>query len=199
MSPFCEPIVTVAAVILSFFQMNTAVFCTQAGSVCTVFPPQRRCSCHGNPVHMCPGLLLAGGGGVGGQVEPLKASLSFTSSDQDRGTERRCSPHCSFHHPSIFSFLSSSSSSSIQNQNSLHLCFFFPSSPPLSVIAAPSLTDRQTGLTLGLLHLHHHHPPQRRKDRETPDPPSAGSLWQRSSALVSPKNISCMRSWGSEY
>ncbi|KAG7237362.1 hypothetical protein INR49_032452, partial [Caranx melampygus] len=54
-------------------------------------------------------------------------------------------------------------------------------------------TDRQTGLTLGLHLLHHH--PQRSTDREPPDPRPTRSPWQLSSALVSPKSISCTRSW----
>lgn len=163
---------------------------------------QRGCSYHGDPVHVsvhacvCVSVpvcdwLMGQGGWAGGASESI--FLPQTRTERQRDTDLLTA--LSFL-PSSSSFSSSSSSSSSSPFSGLQLSLRLSSTP--YCLSSILLTDRTTALTLGLLHLWHHLL-QWKTDRDSLDPRPTGSPWQRSSVPVSPKSISCTRSWASKY
>lgn len=121
--------------------------------------------------------------GQSGRAVGASESISFPKIR----TERRSSPHCSlhFHHPPLPLLC--------QNLKSLSIFLF------LSPLLHPA--DRQTDSSnsWSSWSLSSSSSSLEEDGQGTPDPHPAGSPWQRSSALVSLKSISCMRSWASKY
>lgn len=167
------------------------------------------CSYHGDPVCartcvcvclcVCPCLPLADGE-VGGQVERLKVSLSPTDWDRDGETlPSLLLPPSSSSSPFFFFFLHLFllSSPFLYSARTKAL----PPSPPVSLVPLSSSTTLLAHCfnSWPLLYHLYQHPPQGKTDRKPLDPCLTGSTWQRLSALVSPKSISCMKSWASQY